>query len=216
MATRGTLAFTLALVASLSAIPSRQVRPQASPVIDDPEAYAVYAAVVPRRSKSGEKALTNMAVLQETAGPMDCLADRDSVIRPEWRSAVASYRKENGRVRLIQTGFNLGVPYSVVTLAQLRKLMQDAGYSKLSPRSNAPGSEVFVRFPGGRLIALSAVGFNADRTRAVVTVQYNYFPSLEPGTESPRSGLEGRTLLMEKKDGRWVQLPVPGGCTWIA
>ena len=216
MTTSGPLAFSLVLFASLSAMPSRQVRPQATLVIDDPEAYAVYAAVVPRRSHSDDKALTNMAVLQETAGPMDCLRDRGSAIRPEWRSAVASYRTENARVRFIQPGFNLGVPYSLVTLAELRKLMQDAGYSKLSPRSNAPGSKVFGRFPGGRLIALSAVGFNADRTRAVVTVQYNYFPSLEPGTESPKSGLEGHTLLMENKDGRWVQAPVPGGCTWIA
>jgi hypothetical protein len=31
------------------------------------------------------------------------------------------------------------------------------------------------------VVALSVVGFDAAKTRAMVTVQYNCFPSMEPG-----------------------------------
>jgi hypothetical protein len=56
--------------------------------------------------------------------------------------------------------------------SELTRLMQDAGYdlSKFSGRQS-PGSEVFSRFQGGKLVALSGVGFNAAKNRAMVTVQ---------------------------------------------
>ena len=120
-------------------------------------------------------------------------------------------------MRIIQGGFNVGVPYSIVTVAQLRKLMRDAGYSKQSPRSNALGSDVFARFPSGRLVALSAVGFNAERTRAMVAMQYDCFPSWEPGTRIDRVCRAGRHIALEKKDGRWnIAHNVHVGCVWAA
>ena len=94
---------------------------------------------------------------------------------------MESYRRENARVRIIRDGFDLGLPYSIITMAQLRQLMRDAGYSKPSG-SNAPGADVFARFPGGRLVAVSAVGFNAQKSRAMVAVQFDCFPSWTPGT----------------------------------
>jgi hypothetical protein len=129
---------------------------------------------------------------------------------------VQSYRRENARVRTIREGFDLGVPYSIVTVAQVRKLMADAGYSKRSPRSNAPGADVFARFPGGRLVALSAVGFNAEKTRAMVAIQADCFPSWTPETEHPTCQ-EGRHVALEKKDGRWTIVQgVRVGCIWVA
>jgi len=92
--------------------------------------------------------------------------------------------------------------------------MHDAGYLKQPmPQTNAPGGSVFSRFPGGRLITLSAVGFNAERTRAMVTVQYDCFPPSERLTESHCS--EGTNYFMQKKEGRWTSVNVAGG-HWIA
>jgi len=118
-------------------------------------------------------------------------------------------------VRLIQQGFELGLPYSVVTLAELRTLMQEAGYdlTKFSGQQS-PGAEVFARFPGGRLVAFSAVGFNATKSRAMLTVHFDCFPSLQAGAENSPCH-EYSQVMMEKQEGRWVRVPV-GGCGGIA
>jgi hypothetical protein len=213
-----TLAAVALTVFTVSAMPSGPVRAQPSGIINDSEAYAVYASVVPTRFGTGEKPLAAVALLQETRAGMDCVGpEKDAKLQPEWRRVVQSYRKENARVRIIRSGFNLGVPYSIVTVAQLRQLMRDAGYSKQSPQSNALGSDVFARFPDGRLVAFSAVGFNAERTRAMVAKQFDCFPSWEPGTESAAECQQGRHFVLEKKDGRWNILhDVPVGCFWTA
>src|SRR4029079_2912680 len=54
------------------------------------------------------------------------------------------------------------------------------------------------RFPGGRVIVLSAVGFNHGRDRAMVSVQRNCI--LKEG----RVGCEEvHTVGLRKKNGRW-------------
>jgi hypothetical protein len=217
MTLHATVALAVALF-TLSAMPSRTIRVQTSEVISDPEAYAVYASVVPTRFSTGDKPMTELALLQETRAGVDCVGqEKDKRLHPEWRPVVESYKKENARVRIIQSGFNLGVPHSIVTVAQLRKLMRDAGYSRQSPRSNGLGSDVFARFPSGRLVAVSAVGFNAERTRAMVAMQFDCLPSWEPGTEGAAVCHEGRHIALEKKGGRWnIVHNVHVGCGWVA
>jgi hypothetical protein len=94
--------------------------------------------------------------------------------------------------------------------------MRDAGYSKQSPHSNAFGSDVFARFPGGRLVAFSAVGFNPERTRAMVAMQNNCVPPWEPGTPSGNVCHDGEHISLEKKDGRWNIVRSFVGCHWTA
>jgi hypothetical protein len=210
-----TLALTLAVFA-VSATPILTVRAQTNEIIKDSEAYAVYASVVQMGSSTAGKPLTEVALLQETRAGRDCLREEeDKNLQPEWRSVVESFRRENARVRIIREGFDLGVPYSIVTVTQLRKLMRDAGYSKQSPITNTPGADVFARFPSGRLVALSAVGFNAEKTRAIVAMQFDCFPSWT-GKEHAVCR-EGRHIAVEKKDGRWNVVPsVRIGCVWTA
>jgi hypothetical protein len=197
----------------VSAPPTLTVRAQTDEIINDSDAHAVYASVV---QMGAGKPLTVVALLQETRAGMDCLREEgDKKLQPEWRSVVESFWRENARVRIIREGFDLGVPYSIVTVTQLRKLMRDAGYSKQSPITNAPGADVFARFPGGRLVALSAVGFNAEKTRAIVAMQFDCFPSWT-GKEHAACH-EGRHIAVEKKDGRWNVVPsVRIGCVWTA
>ena len=210
------LALALAVaVLTGSATQSLPMNIQTSEVINDSEVYAVYAAAVRTKFTEGDKPLTVLTLLQETRAGADCLTlGRDKRLPPDWRSVVESYKRENARVRTIREAFDLGVPYSIVTVAQVGKLMADAGYSKRSPHSNAPGADVFARFPGGRLVALSAVGFNAEKTRAMVAIQADCFPSSTPGTEHARCQ-EGRHVALEKKDGRWtIAQGVRVGCIW--
>lgn len=182
-------------------------------VIEDVEAYAVYGAVLPLKFSSGEE-VTHITLLQETrAGSMNC--PRDEAIQPDWRPVVENYRTANARIRRIQAGRDLGVPHTLLPWAELTRMMQDAGYdlSKFSGRQS-PGAEVFSSLKGGRLVALSAVGFNASKNRAMVSVQYNCFPSMEPGVDTQLCH-QGHQVMLEKQADRWVPSKV-GGCGWIA
>lgn len=85
------------------------------------------------RPTPGDRPLANIAILQETAlGRLDC--PREGSIEPEWLSVVADYKSKNARTRVIREGFDLGIRYSVVPVAELRKLMQDAGIYPLFHR----------------------------------------------------------------------------------
>jgi hypothetical protein len=206
------------LLFALLATSSGAGRAQTGEIITDPDAYAVYAAVISERIRTEGKPVRELALLQETRAGMDCVGpEREKRVQPEWRPVVASFRKQNARVQIIRSGLNLGVPYSLVTVDGLRKLMRDAGYSKKSPHSNAFGSDVFARFPGGQLVAFSAVGFNAERTRAMVAMQNNCVPSWDAGTRSGDVCHDGEHTALEKKGGRWNILHyVSVGCHWNA
>src|SRR6266446_5129567 len=103
--TNGVLAFVVALVVLLPT-PRRPLLAQASNVpqpgivIDDPEAYAVYASVLPTRFSSDDNDLTHVALLQETRAHMDCLPE----FGPEWNPVLESYKIENSRVRTLLPG----------------------------------------------------------------------------------------------------------------
>jgi hypothetical protein len=180
-------------------------------VIEDVEAYAVYRAVLPLEFSTGDKELTHITLLQETrAGSMDCPGDE-----PEWRPVVEDYKTANAGIRRIQAGRDLGVPYTLVTWAELTRMIQNAGYdlSKVSGRQS-PGAEVLSGLKGGRLVVLSAVGFNAAKTRAMVTVQQNCFPPMEPGITTQLCH-QGSQVMLEKQADRWAPSKV-GACFWIA
>jgi hypothetical protein len=94
--------------------------------------------------------------------------------------------------------------------------MRGAGYElgKFSGQQS-PGSEVFRSFPGGRLLAFSAVGFDERKTRAMVTVQYDCFPG--PENESPSQYChQYDQVLLEKHDGKWIRATSVGTCGGIA
>jgi hypothetical protein len=178
--------------------------------LSDLDTYAIYAVVLPSRI---DPPGATLSLSQETHGGSSCLEVRNTEdIPPEWRPAQRNYVSANAVQRLIAPGHDLGVPYSLVPAAELKKQMEDAG-EDLSKwhGDNTPGAKVFARFPGGRLMALSAVGFNADKTRAIVTIQQDCFP-LVGAENSPCR--EGHTALLRKENGRWIW--AEGGCQWVS
>ncbi len=135
---------------------------------------------------------------------------------------MANYKTENAGFRTLLPDADLGRPYALVGLAGLQSLMRLAGYddARFSPTwvpgtdiENSPGWAVFGRFPGGVLRALSAVGFNAQRTRALVTVQGNCFPTnVTSPTQRCHSGSQ---KAFEKRNGRWIPSRAIF-CAWMA
>jgi hypothetical protein len=198
------------LLVSALALPAvmAQSAAEPSPVITDPEAYAVYAAVLPR-SVLREDHPEPIAIQLETfPGPEDC--PRAALITDEWRAAVDDYQKQNAVTRFIRPGFNLGKKYSLIPWADLRQMLTKEGYlSPDAPETNAPGARIFLRFPGGAVVVLSAVGFNPERTRAMVSVQRNCI--LKDGHVVCEAV---HTVGLRKTDGRWD--PSGIGCHSIA
>jgi hypothetical protein len=187
---------TVGLATAAIVLSTLQGGPPAAPTIDDPEAYAVYAAVVVLTSLLVDKPVTNVAILQETVSGH---VQFDGVIAREWGAVVVPYWKNNARTWIILEGFDLGIPYSLVPLPQFRKLMEAANPSPLSTGTNHPRAEVSAQVPGDELIALSAVGFNAEKTLATLTIQHDCSPSRDPLITCHRV----HQMLLAKKNGRW-------------
>jgi len=203
------------LVASFAAVASPSAQP-AGPAITDPESYAVYAALLRVSDHTAAERSGSIAIQIETLpGPSDC--PREELITDEWREAVADYRRQNETTKFIRPGFDLGVPYSLVPLFEVARMLKDDGWlapdgnrSPGAPQTNAPGVKVFSRFPGGHLVVLSAVGFNADRTRAMVAVQHDCIVQANGRVGCP----ELHVIGLRKKNGRWD--PSGIGCHGVA
>jgi hypothetical protein len=204
------LALTMTIVAFAS-IPARPVGAQVANVIDDPEMYAVYTSVLPSGFGSADKTLGRFAFLQETRSKMTC--QPEETIQPEWRPIWESYKRENTSTRSLLPCFNLGLPYVLVSLAEVKVLLAQAGNDGTALRGGWP--EAYTRFPNGKLLAVSAVGFDELKTRAVVSVQYNCGLSRNPQSlEYDCHGGYNATLL--KEDGHWVLAKANApSCAWI-
>jgi hypothetical protein len=76
---------------------------------------------------------------------------------------------------------------------------------------DSTGSAFDRQYPNSRgYVVLSAVGFNADKTLAVVS---ETFVSRPAGTRNAVENAGGFHAL-EKKDGHWLPANVLSGCGW--
>ncbi len=89
--TTNRLMLTLALIV-LPLVQSTHVVTQARDVIEDPDAYAVYGAVLQTRFRPNEKAPTSVTLLQETRKGARC--SQSTTIPDDWRETLESYTRE--------------------------------------------------------------------------------------------------------------------------
>ncbi|HEU4937694.1 MAG TPA: hypothetical protein VFT39_14645 [Vicinamibacterales bacterium] len=165
---------------------SRQIDP-----ITDPEAYAVYAAVLPRMWTNVSK--DPLLLQQETEISLQC---RPSPSQPNgeigWEAVQDNFKAENSRVRLLRRILPIDIPYRLIPRAEIA-----ADDARLL--SKYPGS--WQRRPESiEYAAVSAVGFDATKTKAIVHVHL-------------RS--EGGIYWIENQLGKWDH-KARGGCFWIA
>jgi len=166
---------------------------------DVDEAYKVYSAILPT---IGERLLV---IGTETRNPEICLqplgAQSEKVLRP----AIDNYLELNARPWQLQKHFDINRHYDLLAEEELKATFRDG----MNGSSSMAGWKTFYeRHPDSEgLIELSAVGFNADETIAVVFIGYHC-------GEECRGG-EFRAL--EKKTGKWQLLTGRGlwnHCVW--
>jgi hypothetical protein len=167
--------------------------PPAGPYNVD-EAYQVYNLILPNEEVYGGSTLV---IKEETvpevhsddprefpSGPEDCV---DPPVAERFNDAIVDYNHLNQQRWSLQRNFQLTRPYEIVSSDTLKVVFEHGGWDAFHKRY--PGS-------GGFLI-MSAVGFNKDKTRAIVY------------TGASCGSLCGSWSfhLLEKVDGSWKQVP---------
>jgi hypothetical protein len=175
---------TLLLITAVAFSQTTQVAPKQPPKpYELPEAYEVYAALLTSK-KNDKYSAAELLIAQDTVPFHECL-DRNSY-EPAL-SAIEEYNKVNRTNWRLQQKFNLDRQYKLLSATEISGLWQH------DPERRSSGT-----LSGGvRIISLSAVGFNPDKTIAFVAMS------------SVCGNLcgYGETRILQKRDGKWDDAP---------
>ena len=180
--------FLIAVVIAVTQPVARVATAQQIYAIVDPEAYRILSDLIPRAwgTTSGELVLQG-----ETTIELKCTA---GVLPedPDWGTAVRDFREQNARTRLLlEPMLSIEVPHRLIERSEI-----EADDARLALKY--PG--MWQRRPESMdFVAVSAVGFNAAKTRAIVYVR---------GRDS------GAMKFLERQEGKWVRSS--RGCGWAA
>ena len=124
-------------------------------------------------------------------------------LRPqeEWQEkigpAISDYVRSNAKPSLLQPRIKVGVPYQLIIADELTSAIQTSGWEGF-----------YQRYPdSGGWVELSVVGFNVNKTVAVVYM----------GHHCGRLCGGGGFHVLEKKDGKWIALDWKGSnCAWAS
>lgn len=170
----------------------------------DPDAYEVYAALLPSNSTWGNLKTKSLVIVQETASPdrQGCLP-RGKEDREIWASVLEDYKNQNQTPRLFSRSFSIDRPYELISRTELSDL-----FANTTKNLWEGWKSFYSRYPDSDgFIELSAVGFNSDKTKAFVYIAHHC---------GSLCGAGGYTFL-EKRDGKWVKASVNASyCGWIS
>jgi hypothetical protein len=162
------------------------------------EAYEVYSAILPSEWSWNDAKAQGLVIKQATASYEMCLAP-DAASQQIIGSAIADYVRQNKQPWLLQRKIKVEKTYTLLTAKEEKAAFQRSpggweGFYQLYPDS-------------GGMIELSAVGFNADKTVAVVYSGHSC------------GGLcgGGAFHVLQKKAGKWETLSWNGSeCRWAS
>jgi hypothetical protein len=163
---------------------------------EDQEAYEVYSAILPSEWPLRVAHAKTLIIQSETKGYEMCLRPEE-----EWQEkvgpAISDYVRSNAKPLLLQRRFNVEVTYQLIIATELSSAIKTAGWEGF-----------YQRYPdSGGWMELSAVGFNANKTVAVVYMGHHC------GMLCGGGGFH----VLEKKDGQWVALEWKGSsCAWAS
>ena len=192
-----------ALSALLASAAATGAQPTAAKPLEDPEAYAVYAALLPNQWAVRHAKATILVFQQETGTYPQCLPS-GPLLNTEWKPVVDSYRTENEHGRLLQPGFPLGIPYMVVRRAEIK-----ATFTTVPNDPQFGWTGFYARYPNSKGYMVASVpGFDGNRRRAMVYMGHSCGPVCGGGTYH----------LLEKTDGSWREIRAAGitSCAWYS
>ena len=168
----------------------------APPSYENVDAYEIFSTILPREWPLRVRHAKLLVIRSETKAFEMCLrpeAEWEKKIGP----AISDYQRLNQKPWLLQPRLSIETPYEFMTPAEFRTSLDRAGWEGFY--SQHPES--------GGLIELSAVGFNRDKTVAVVYM--GHWCGLLCGG--------GSFHVLEKKNGKWVAMDWKGAtCSWVS
>lgn len=181
---KAVLAFAVCLLVTLGF--SQESTPIPQPY-DVDEAYKVYSVLLPHE-ESYEFAKNTIVIREETVSGeelgRDCLSPDAAV---KFKEAIEDYRLQNKNKWLLQRHFESNKPYEIVNSGTIKTVFDEGGWQKYYDRH--PGS--------GGFIIMSVVGFNKDKTLAV----------LYSGSSCGSLCGSWSFHLLKKVDGKWTIVP---------
>jgi hypothetical protein len=165
----------------------------------DPEAYAVYAAVLPMiwNSEHEPKSLIFREETEFSAREsVDNLCIKgDKKFYTTWGSTLRDYVVMNRVPRHLLRMFPIDKTYLLVPKRELDELILKSHWE-----------DFYTRYPEARsYISVSSVGFNAQKTKALLTMDYSCGILCMYGTY----------YFMEKQNGRWVRPSVSNATSCV-
>src|SRR5262245_13674610 len=162
---------------------------------DDGEAYEIYSTLLPSGWPWRVANAKRLVISNESGGHKMCLPKAE----PKWEKiigeAISEYVKLNQHPWLLQRQFKIEKPYDLVTPNEFKAALGQGNWDNF-----------YRHYPdSGGLIHFSAVGFNTDKTVAVVYMSHSC---------GLRCG-HGEYHFLQKIDGKWVPLDWIGErCSW--
>jgi hypothetical protein len=152
------------------------------------KAYEIYAIVLQRAWKNQ----TDTPLLQQETEPVQGCGGFFEEMTGAWGEVATDFRRQNAREQTLQSALPIDIHYRLIHRAEIQ-----ADDARLAQKY--PG--IWQRRPGSmEYWAVSMVGFNRDRTKAMV-----YW----------RSRMKGGIVRLELKDGRWIDA-LGNTCGWNA
>lgn len=176
----------------------------------DAEAYSVYSAVFRALSDAHKDSKRLIIIAESSVFPSSTVPGSDKVrvcMTPapgdeaERNPVIEAYQTANKGVGLLEARLDIALPYEIVPRSLVSSIIRG--------RDLDDGWKTFyAKYPdSGGYFEVSRIGFNADRTLALVYAG-NYCGSL--------CG-RGSYYFYGKVNGKWVPLPWRGnGCSWVS
>ena len=192
MRLRLAFSFVIAVATIATAQPQRGAA-QNLDSLTDTEAHRIYATVVPALWASRSE---DPIVLQRETEDVEAMTQCRSFTPgpdPDWRAVQTNFWQENARRKVLPQALPINGPYRLIALAEIQAIDAKLAIKYPGVYNERPESPPYA--------AVSAVGFNANKTKAMVYVRLR-----------DRGEVKG----LELRDGHWVTAPQSSGCVWIA
>jgi hypothetical protein len=172
---------------------SPNAAPQQPDNITAPDAYAIYAGLIPQAWATRSSEILLLQQETENLDPgLPCFSSPLTNTDPDWLAVESNFKQQNARVSVLQPMLPIDVRYRLVPRAEI--LADDARLAVKYPG-------IWQRLPESmEYAAVSAVGFNPARTKAMVYVRLRN---------------SGEVYFRELQDGKWVASG-RSGCGWVA
>ncbi|MBO0721788.1 MAG: hypothetical protein J2P41_13245 [Blastocatellia bacterium] len=163
---------------------------------EDADAYEVYAAILPSNWTGSASKAIKLVIQSKASAFKMCVKPKGESIEI-LKDAISDYVELSKKSWLLQRRFSIEKPYELITSEELKSIFEHGSWEKF-----------YVRYPNsGGVIDLSPVGFNKEKTVAIVYMGHSCGGLCGAGT----------FYVLQKKDGKWGPLKYNGSsCSWVS